>query len=92
MQRMLKNMLVDIPLVKNLDNPDYMAVLLNGKADLEELFAHMNPIPFASEIESQSGVDRVLPGFRKIIRLPALPEYFMGLAASDNVVQMGGSN
>ncbi|RLC31397.1 MAG: transposase [Deltaproteobacteria bacterium] len=92
MQRVLKNMLVDTPLVKNLDNPDYMAVLLNGKADLEELFAHMNPISFASEIESQSGVDRVLPGFRKIIRLPALPEYFMDLAANHNVVQMAGSN
>ena len=85
-------MLVDTPLVKNLDNPDYMAVLLNGKADLEELFAHMDPISFASEIESQSGVDRVLPGFRKIIRLPALPEYFMDLAANHNVVQMAGSN
>jgi hypothetical protein len=92
MQRMLKSMLVDTPLVKNFDNPDYMALLLNGKADLEELFAHMEPISFASEIESQFGVDRILPGFRKIIRLPALPEYFIGLAADDNGVQINGSN
>jgi len=92
MQRMLKSMLVDTPLAKNLDNPDYMAVLLNGKADLEELFANMGPIFLPSEIELQSGVDRVLPGFRKIIRLPALPEYFMGLAANDNLFQMAGSN
>ena len=92
MQRMLKNMLVDTPLVKNLDNPDYMAVLLNGKTDLEELFAQMAPISFASEIESQSGVDRILPGFRKLIRLPALPDYFIGLAADDNRVQISGSN
>ena len=92
MQRMLKNMLVDTPLVKNLDNPDYMAVLLNGKTDLEELFAQMDPISFASEIESQSGVDRILPGFRKLIRLPALPDYFIGLAADDNRVQISGSN
>jgi hypothetical protein len=84
MQRMLKNMLVDTPLVKNLDNPDYMAVLLNGKADLEELFAHMDPVFLPSEIELQSEGDRVLPGFRKIIRLPALPEHLMRLAADDN--------
>jgi hypothetical protein len=38
-QRMLKNMLADTPLVKNLANPDYMSLLLNGKTDLEQLFA-----------------------------------------------------
>ncbi len=92
MQRILKNMLVDTPLVKNLDNPDYMRVLLNGKADLEELFAHIGPISLKSEIESQSGIDRILPGFRKIIRLPALPDYFMRLAANDYVCQMAASN
>jgi hypothetical protein len=92
MQRMLKNMLVDTPLVKNLDNPDYMAVLLNGKADLEELFANMNPISLSNEIELESEVDRVLPGFRKIIKLPALPEYFMRLAAKGKCVQKATSN
>jgi hypothetical protein len=89
---MLKSMLVDTPLVKSLDNPDYMAILLNGKADLEELFANMDPIFVPSEIELQSGVDCVLPGFRKIIKLPALPEYFMGLANNDDALQMVGSN
>ena len=84
MQRMLKNMLVDAPLVKNLDNPDYMALLLNDKADLEELFASMDPIFSPNEIELQSGVDRILPGFRKIIKLPALPELIVRLAANDN--------
>ncbi len=81
---MLKNMLVDTPLLKNLGNPDHMAVLLNGKADLEELFASMDAIFLTSEIELRSGVDRVLPGFRKIIRLPALPEHLIQLAANDN--------
>ena len=83
-QRMLKTMLADTPLVKNLDNPDYMPLILNGKADLEELFASMDPIFLNSEIELQSGADRVLPGFRKIIKLPALPEYFAKLAADAN--------
>lgn len=84
-QRMLKTMLVDTPLVKNLENPDYMALLLNGKADLEELFASIDPTFVKSEIELQSGVDRILPGFRKIIRLPALPNYFIKLAANENL-------
>lgn len=84
MQRMLKNMLVDTPLIKNLDNPDYMALLLNDKADLEELFASMDPIFLPNEIELQSGVDRILPGFRKIIKLPGLPEHMIRLAANDD--------
>jgi len=84
MQRMLKNMLVDTPLVKNLDNPDYMALLLNDKADLEELFASMDPFFLPKEFELQTGVDRILPGFRKIIKLPALPEHMIRLAANDD--------
>ena len=84
MQRILKSMLVDTPLVKNLNNPDYMAVLLNDKSDLEKLFASMDPFLAENEIQLQSGVDRVLPGFRKIIKLNELPEHLIRLAANDN--------
>jgi len=83
MQQMLKNMLVDAPLVKNLDNSDYMALLLGDKADLEALFASMDPVFQPKEIELQSGADRILPGFRKIIKLPGLPEHMIRLAAND---------
>lgn len=83
-QSMLKNMLVDTPLIKNLDNPDYMTLLLNGKANLEDLFASMAPFVLYNEIELQSGVGRILPGFQKIIKLPELPEYFFKLAANGN--------
>ena len=87
---MLKNILTDTPLVKNLANPDYMNLLLNGKTDLEQLFAGINPISLNSEL--QSGVDRILPGFRKIIKLPALPDYFVRLAADENVCRVASSN
>jgi len=85
-------MLADTPLVKNLDNPDYMAILLGDKLSLEDLFASMNPISVAGEIELQSGADRILPGFRKIIKLPALPEHLMRMAANDNFPQLAPSN
>jgi hypothetical protein len=39
MRRALQAMIADTPLVKNLDNPEYMEVLLNGKDSLEALFA-----------------------------------------------------
>lgn len=85
-------MLVDTTLVKNLDNADYMTLLLNGKANLEELFASMDPMIFNNEIEQHSGVDRILPGFKKIIKLPALPEYFLKLTANANTRRSAQSN
>ncbi len=73
MQRTLQAMLADTPLVKNLDNPDYMKILLDGKANIEELFAELgrsNP----SEFEGlHVDTNRISPGFNKLMRLPHLP-------------------
>jgi len=79
MSRMLRTMLADTPLVKNLDNPDYMEVLLDGKANLEELFSELGKISFATNDKSQADIDRILPGFRAIIKLPKLPEQVLRL-------------
>jgi len=92
MQRVLENMMADAPLVKNLDNPDYMATLLGGKSSLEDLFASMDPIPVANEIELQPGADHILPGFRKIMRLQALPEHLLRMVANENSRQLAASN
>ncbi len=40
--RMLRTMLAETPLVRNLENPAYMAILLNGKNSIEELFAEID--------------------------------------------------
>lgn len=90
MHRALKSMLADTPLVKNLDNPEYMALLLDGKASLEELFAQMGPTLFADEVQSQADTTRILPGFRKIINLPTLPDHLLCVAAKTQ--QMARSN
>jgi hypothetical protein len=74
MCRTLQTMLADTPLVKNLDNPDYMEILLNGKANLQALFAEIGIMPLAGIAESQDEVDRILPGFRTLINLPTLPQ------------------
>jgi hypothetical protein len=68
MGRYLQTMLADTPLIKNLDNPKYLPILLNGKKNLEELFAHIDEV-----VEKDSGydqecqVDKVLPGFKKLM-------------------------
>jgi hypothetical protein len=72
-------MLADTPLVKNLDNPDYMEILLDGKANLEELFAHLTATSFVKAAESEANIDHILPGFRAIIKMPTLPEQVVRL-------------
>jgi hypothetical protein len=74
MHRVLQTVLADTPLVKNLDNPAYMEILLDGKENLVELFADLGPSWITNAApESQSGIDRLLPGFRALINNPTLP-------------------
>jgi len=75
MHRVLQTMLADTPLVKNLDNPAYMEILLDGKENLAELFAELGPSWITNATaESQSETDRLLPGFRPLINNPTLPK------------------
>lgn len=74
MRRVLQTMLADTPLIKNLDNPKYMDIILNGKKDLEELFAELGAIPSGNVAIAQSDTGRILPGFRSLIKLPTLPD------------------
>lgn len=73
MRRVLHAMLADTPLIKNLENPEYMNLLLNGKETLEEVFADLE-INGHEPISSTSHPDRVLPGFEKLIKIENLPE------------------
>ena len=74
MGRALQAMLADTPLIKNLDNPDYMKILLDGKASLEELFAELGTVHLAGAEELLADTDRILPGFRALMKLPTLPD------------------
>ena len=79
MCRTLQTMLADTPLIKNLDNPDYMKILLDGKASLEELFAELATMPLANTTDLQTDTDRILPGFRVLVNLPTLPDQMVRL-------------
>ena len=75
MGRALRTMLADTPLVKNLQNPRYMDILLDGKPTLEALFAKIDTQPD----QYQPTMDQLheplpLRRFAKIIRLKELPD------------------
>ena len=72
-------MLADTPLVKNLDNPEYMKILLDGKTNLEELFSEIDYMQIEKEEKTLTRNDRILPGFKAIINLPLLPGYMVNI-------------
>ena len=74
MCRTLQTMLADTPLVKNLDNPAYMEVLLDGKKSLEDLFAGLAAMPGNNTKDYQTDSEKILPVFRGLITQPTLLE------------------
>ena len=88
MNRALHTMLADTPLVRNLDNPRYMEILLDGKANLEELFAELGTSRLDDYEVEQADTHRILPGFGRLIKLPTLPELVIrSLGRSSKVAQ-----
>lgn len=77
MGRAMQAMLADTPLIKNLDNSKYMKILLDGKANLEELFAELGAAHLDVADELLGDTDRILPGFRSLMKLPTLPDQLL---------------
>jgi hypothetical protein len=66
--RTLQAMIADTPLVKNLENPQYVEVLLNGQPTLEARFAQIDVAVVRRElIESQRHPEKVPAKIRKLI-------------------------
>jgi len=73
-------MLADTPLVKNLDNAEYMKILLNGSSTLEECFAKIDTNIVIGRLKAERNKkEKISPQMKKIIRLPDLPEGMIGL-------------
>ncbi len=83
---MLHTMLADTPLVKNLDNDKYMKILLNGKRNLENLFANLKPDITAGATGFPVEIDRLLPGFRKLITQQTLPMQVVHLLSKSKIM------
>ena len=80
LNRTLRSILADTPLVKNLENPEYMKILLDGCGTLEECFAKIGANIVTERMKSeQNGNERINPEMKKIIRLPDLPERMIAL-------------
>lgn len=65
----LKAMLAETPLVKNLENEDYVKLLLNGASSLEERFAQIDANTVRQELhKSNTDQDLVSPWVKRMIK------------------------
>lgn len=72
----LKALLADTPLIQNLNNDQYLNIILNGKSSLEEAFADIDSQIVRDYLSRQnlSADFRISPIFKKILALPDLPQ------------------
>ena len=75
LSKTLKAMLADTVFVRNLDKPEYMALLLNGKTSLEERFAEIEAkLSRPRDAQQQSNAERISTKLKKILLIPELPQ------------------
>lgn len=76
--RMLQAMLADTPLVRNLKNPEYLNILLDGCPNLEQRFARIDSQAVREQINKAKNAPEKIPV--KIKRLIAEPEFLETIA------------
>ncbi|MCP4937073.1 MAG: transposase [bacterium] len=70
----LKTMLSQTPLVKNLDNPQYMKIILNGQESLAAQFALIDIVEVRKLFaQTQEGTQKYPKGMAKVFKIPHLP-------------------
>ena len=76
----LQTMLADTPLVRNLNNDDYRTTLLDGKPNLEALFADIEVTALRQTLQqAQQNPEKIPAKIRKLINNPEYPEYLVAL-------------
>ncbi len=72
--KVIKAILSDTPLIRNLENEDYMKIILNGCNTLEERFAKIDSELVINELKMlQNNAEMLSPVMKKIIKKDNLP-------------------
>jgi hypothetical protein len=73
LNKVIKAMLADTPLVKNLSNPEYVKIILNGHNTLEDRFAEIDEKLVRQEMKKSEGYQGISEKLKKVLRKPNLP-------------------
>jgi hypothetical protein len=73
LNKVIKAMLADTPLVKNLSNPEYVKIILNGHNTLEDRFAEIDEKLVRQEMKKSEDHQGISARMKKVLRKPNLP-------------------
>ena len=82
LNKVIKAMLADTPLVKNLSNPQYLKIILNGHNSLEDRFAEIDEKIVRQEMKKREGQQAISERMKKILRKPNLPSMIAKMSKS----------
>jgi len=82
LNKVIKAMLADTPLVKNLSNPAYMKIILNGHETLEDRFAEIDEMLVRQEMKKSEGHEGISARMRRVLRKPNLPSLLAGTSVA----------
>ena len=75
MCRTLKSIIADTPLIKNLEKPQYLELLLNGNNTLEERFAEIDAELVRNDMNKlKDDEEKIPPKIQRIIKNKKLPQ------------------
>jgi hypothetical protein len=80
LNKTLKTILADTPLINNLKNEKYMQIILKGCASLEERLSQIDAKLVIDNLkQAQNNQEKISPEVRKLIKQPKLPEVIFAL-------------
>lgn len=80
MAKTLQAMLADTPLVRNLENPQYMRILLHGHPTLEDRFAELDIALVRKELRDAQRTPERIPGrIKNLIADPTFPHMVLNI-------------
>ncbi len=77
MKKRFQTMIAETPLVKNLENPEYMKILLKDKKTIAECFAEIDPDKVKDKIENINKEELILPNVKKAIIMKGFQSMIM---------------
>ena len=82
LNKTLRFMLTDTPIVKNLNNPQYLEIILDSCRTLEERFEKIDSRLVVEKLKAEQRNHQIIDSkMKKIIKLPDLPERLSALLA-----------
>ena len=79
-KRMLQTILAETPLVRNLQNPAYMKIILGEKESLEDVFAEIDIDQLRQSFqEAKNFPEKISPKLKKLIDSPDFPERLVNM-------------